>query len=313
MTERALPGTGAMRGSARPRRRRPLSSETVAGYGFIAPAAILMVGLIGFPFVLALWFSVTETWVGRPGPFVGLANFIRLSGNGTFQLTLVNSLLYTIGAVALKTVLGFTLALLLLRITRFEKLIRGAILLPFVIPTALSTLAWWWMFEPTYSVLNWTGRALGMITTDVPWLSDPTLARSAIIVVNLWRGLPFFAITILAGLVAIPQEYYEAAETDGASPWQRFRNVTLPLVKPVLGIVVLFSTILTMADFNIVYLMTRGGPMNSTHLFSTLAHQAGMTSGRLSEGAAISLFLFPLLVVIVIIQLRLVRRQTAYE
>jgi multiple sugar transport system permease protein len=162
-------------------------------------------------------------------------------------------------------------------------------------------------------VLNWTGRALGMITTDVPWLSDPMLARTAIIVVNVWRGLPFFAITILAGLVAIPQEYYEAAETDGAGPWQRFRSVTLPLVKPVLGIVVLFSTILTMADFNIVYLMTRGGPMNSTHLFSTLAHQAGMTSGRLSEGAAISLFLFPLLVVIVVIQLRLVRRQTAYE
>jgi multiple sugar transport system permease protein len=151
------------------------------------------------------------------------------------------------------------------------------------------------------------------MTADIPWLSDPTLARLAIIVVNTWRGLPFFAVTILAGLVAIPREYYEAAETDGAGAWQTFRHVTLPLVKPVLGVVVLFSTILTLADFNIVYLMTRGGPMNSTHLFSTLAHQAGLQSGRLSEGAAISLFMFPVLVAVVVIQLRLVRRQTAYE
>ena len=295
------------------RARRLLSPEAVTGYSFVAPALLLMVGLIGFPFGLALWFSVTETWVGRPGPFVGLANFIRLAQNGTFQQTLVNSLVYTVSAVLLKSVFGFALALLLLRITRFRRLIRGAILLPFVIPTALSTLAWWWMFEPTYSVFNWTGRALGMLRSDIPWLSDPTLAKVAIITVNAWRGLPFFAVTILAGLVAIPQQYYEAAETDGASGWQRFRHLTVPLVKPVLGIVVLFSTILTLADFNIVYLMTRGGPMNSTHLFSTLAHQAGMTSGRLSEGAAISLFLFPMLVVIVIVQLQLIRQQTVYE
>ena len=295
------------------RARRLLSPEAVTGYSFVAPALLLMVGLIGFPFGLALWFSVTETWVGRPGPFVGLANFIRLAQNGTFQQTLVNSLVYTVSAVLLKSVFGFALALLLLRITRFRRLIRGAILLPFVIPTALSTLAWWWMFEPTYSVFNWTGRALGMLRSDIPWLSDPTLAKVAIITVNAWRGLPFFAVTILAGLVAIPQQYYEAAETGGASGWQRFRHLTVPLVKPVLGIVVLFSTILTLADFNIVYLMTRGGPMNSTHLFSTLAHQAGMTSGRLSEGAAISLFLFPMLVVIVIVQLQLIRQQTVYE
>ncbi len=298
-----------MTGPRRPWRR----PEAVAGYGFIAPAAVLIAGLIGFPFGLALWFSVTETWVGRPGPFVGLANFFRLARDGAFQQTLVNSLVYTAAAVALKTVLGFALALLLLRITRFRRFIRGAVLLPFVIPTALSTLAWWWMFEPTYSVFNWTGRALGLLEHDIPWLSDPAIARGAIITVNTWRGMPFFAVTILAGLVAIPREYYEAAETDGASPWQRFRHVTLPLVKPVLGIVILFSTILTLADFNIVYLMTRGGPMNMTHLFSTLAHQAGMTSGRLSEGAAISLFLFPILVVVVVVQLRLIRRQTAYE
>lgn len=296
-----------------PRPRARVSSEVAAGYLFIAPALLLMVGLIGFPFGLALWFSVTETWVGRPGPFVGLANFVRLAKNGTFQQTLINSVVYTGAAVGLKSVLGFALALLLLRITRFRRVIRGAILLPFVIPTALSTLAWWWMFEPTYSVLNWTGRTLGLLHTDVPWLSDPTLAKAAIVTVNVWRGLPFFAVTILAGLVAIPEEYYEAAKTDGAGAWQRFRHVTVPLVKPVLGIVILFSTILTLADFNIVYLMTRGGPMNSTHLFSTLAHQAGMTSGRLSEGAAISLFLFPMLVVIVAVQLRLVRQQTAYE
>lgn len=302
-----------MIGAARRGFGRLVGSDIRAGYLFIAPAALLIAGLVGFPFVLALWYSVSETWVGQRGRFVGLANFIRLSHSTTFLQTLQNSLLYTVCAVILKAILGFTLALLLLRITRFRRLIRGAVLLPFIIPTALSTLAWWWMFEPTYSVLNWTGRALGLIRTDVPWLSDPTLARIAIIVVNTWRGLPFFAVTILAGLVAIPKEYYEAAESDGAGAWQRFWHVTVPLVKPVLGIVVLFSTILTLADFNIVYILTRGGPMNSTHLFSTLAHEAGMSSGRISEGAAISLFLFPILVVVVILQLRLVRRQTAYE
>uniref|UniRef100_A0A831X2G3 Sugar ABC transporter permease n=1 Tax=Thermorudis peleae TaxID=1382356 RepID=A0A831X2G3_9BACT len=177
----------------------------------------------------------------------------------------------------------------------------------------MSTLGWWWLYQPTYGVLNWVLRRLGLIGVDLPWLSDPSLAMASIVIVNTWRGLPFFAVTLLAGLVAIPREYYEAAATDGAAGWRSFRYITLPLIKPVLGIVILFSTILTLADFNTVYVLTKGGPMNMTHLFSTLAFQLGTAGGRISDGAAVSLFLFPVLVVVVALQLRLVRRQTAYE
>ena len=274
---------------------------------------LLLVGLVAYPFGLALWYSVSDSWVGQTGRFVGLDNFVRLLGSGIFLQTLRNSLVFTVASVALKIVLGLALALLLWRLQRFKRLIRGAILLPFIIPTALSTLAWWWIFDPTYSVANWVLRRLGLITTNVEWLSDPTLAMLSIVIVNVWRALPFYAVTILAGLLAIPDEYYEAAGLDGAGSIRRFWHVTLPLVKPVLAITTLFSTILTLADFNIVFVLTKGGPMNSTHLFSTLAFQIGLAGGKLGEGAAISLFLFPILLAVVILQLRLVRRQTAYE
>ena len=305
-------GTLALEGVPRPTRAaRP--SDALVGYAFIAPAAIIIVGLVGYPFVLALWFSVSDAWIGEFGNFVGLANYSRLLQNSIFQQTLQNSIVFTASSVALKTVLGLTLALLLYRINRFRRVIRGAVLMPFVIPTALSTLGWWWLFQPTYGVLNWTLKRLGVISTDIPWLYDPYLAMASVIIVNTWRGLPFFAITILAGLMAIPREYYEAAETDGANPWARFVHITFPLIKPVLGIVVLFSTILTLADFNIVFVLTKGGPMNMTHLFSTLSFQLGTAGGKISDGAAVSLFLFPVLVVVVTLQLRLIRRQTVYE
>lgn len=288
-------------------------SETLAGYAFIAPAAVVIVGLVGYPFILALWFSVSDAWVGEFGRFVGPANYWRLLQNSIFRQTLQNSIVFTASSVALKTVLGLILALLLYRIHRFRRVIRGAVLMPFIIPTALSTLGWWWLYQPTYGVLNWTLKQLGLITTDIPWLPDPYLAMLSVVIVNTWRGLPFFAMTILAGLMAIPREYYEAAEADGAGPWYRFRHITLPLIKPVLGIVVLFSTILTLADFNIVFVLTKGGPMNMTHLFSTLSFQLGTAGGKISDGATVSLFLFPVLVAVVTLQLHIIRRQTAYE
>ncbi len=212
--------------------------------------------------------------------------------------------------MAFKVVLGIILALLLNEQLWFKRMIRGAVLLPWVIPTALSTLGWWWMFNSLYSVVNWTGLALGIMDPPGPnWLGQRYYAMSAVIVVNVWRGLPFFAITILAGLVAIPKELYEAAEADGAGPNARFWHVTLPLLKPVLAVVVLFSTILTFSDFNIVYILTHGGPINATHLFATLSRQVGIDTGRIGEGAAISLYLFPLLVFVVWAQLRFVRKQ----
>ena len=178
-----------------------------------------------------------------------------------------------------------------------------------MIPTALSTLGWWWMFDSLYSVINWTLLRLGLIDKGLQWLGTPHLAMSAIITVNVWRGLPFFAITILAGLVSINPELYEAAESDGAGAWARFRHVTLPLLRPVLAVVILFSTIFTFADFNVVYVLTRGGPINSTHLFATLAHQVGLQAGRIGEGSAIALFMFPALAVIVYFQLHYARKE----
>ena len=212
-------------------------------------------------------------------------------------------------AVILKTVLGMVLAMLSFRTVRFKKWVRGAVLLPWVIPTALSTLGWWWMFDSLYSVFNWTLIHLGIVQVGPNWLGTPSLAKIAVITVNVWRGLPFFAITILAGLVSIPQELYEAAKTDGAGAWARFWYITVPMLKPVLAIVILFSTIFTFSDFNIVYVLTRGGPINSTHLFATLANQIGLQSGKIGEGAAVSLFMFPILVMVVYFQLRFVRKE----
>lgn len=283
--------------------------EHVFGYGLILPALALLVGLVAYPFFMAIYFSLSDYWVGSPGGFVGLQNFRDILGNDVFRRTIYNSFVFTSIAVVLKAVLGVWLALLLFRTMKFKRVIRGAVLLPWVIPTALSTLAWWWMFDSLYSVVNWTGIRLGIISPPGPnWLGITEYAMTAVITVNVWRGLPFFAIIVLAGLVSIPREYYEAAEVDGAGSWSRFRHVTLPLLKPVLAVVILFSTIFTFADFNIVQVLTRGGPVNTTHLFATLAYQTGLTGGNLGQGAAISLFLFPMLAAVVFIQLRYIRR-----
>jgi multiple sugar transport system permease protein len=241
---------------------------------------------------------------------VGIRNFVALWDSDSFRQTFQNAFVFTGISVAFKLVLGVSLALLLNEALWFKRLIRGAVLLPWVIPTALSTLGWWWMFNSLYSVVNWTGISLGIMDPPGPnWLGQKYYAMTAVVAVNVWRGLPFFAITILAGLVSIPKDIYEAAEADGAGPVSRFWYITLPMLRGVLAIVVLFSTIFTFSDFNIVYVLTHGGPINSTHLFATLARQIGLESGRIGEGAAISLYLFPVLVLVVWAQLRFVRKQ----
>jgi multiple sugar transport system permease protein len=290
-----------------------LVGDMSVAYTFVAPAFFLLLFLVAYPFALSVWFSLSDARVGDPGGFIGLDNFKRLLTSSTFLQTLQNSIVFTALALGLKTVFGMALALLLFRITRLKRLIRGAVLLPFIVPTALSTLVWWWMFEPLYSVVNWTLKALHVVKHDIPWLPDPYLAMFSVILVNTWRGLPFFAITLLAGLVAIPRELYEAAESDGAGPIARFWHVTIPLVKPVLAVVILFSTIFTLADFNIVYVLTKGGPMNMTHLFATYSFALGLQSGQIGQGAAVSLFLFPILLFVVFVQLRVVRKSTTYE
>jgi multiple sugar transport system permease protein len=290
-----------------------LVRDTPVAYAFVAPAFLLLLGLVAYPFVLSLWFSLSDARVGESGSFIGLDNFRRLFSSSIFLQTLKNSIIFTAAALSLKIVLGMALALLLFRVVKFKRLIRGAVLLPFIVPTALSTLVWWWMFEPLYSVVNWTLKALHLAKHDIPWLPDPYLAMFTVVLVNTWRGLPFFAITLLAGLVAIPREMFEAAESDGAGPIARFWYVTVPLLTPVLAVVILFSTIFTLADFNIVYILTKGGPMNMTHLFATYSFALGLQSGQIGQGAAVSLFLFPILLAVVFVQLRLVRKSTTYE
>jgi multiple sugar transport system permease protein len=300
----------AARRSGRLRFRELLDHERFLGPAFVTPALLLLLLLVAYPFVMALYFALSNAQIGRPSHWVGLQNFIRLWESDSFRQTFQNAFVFTGIAVAIKVVLGITLALILNEHLWFKRMMRGAVLLPWVIPTALSTLGWWWMFNSLYSVVNWSGIALGVMDPPGPnWLGQKYYAMAAVVAVNVWRGLPFFAITILAGLVSIPKELYEAAESDGAGPTARFWNITLPLLKPVLAVVVLFSTIFTFSDFNIVYVLTHGGPINSTHLFATLSRQIGLESGQIGQGAAISLYLFPVLVFVVLVQLRFVRRQ----
>ena len=307
---RALEVTGVVTPGRLTRVRAWGEREHVFGYGLILPAFMLIACLVAYPFGMAVYFSLSDYWVGSPGRFVGLGNFRDILGNEVFRQTVQNSFVFTACALTFKTVLGIWLALLLARNLRGKRLLRGAVLLPWVIPTALSTLGWWWMFESLYGVVNWTAIRLGIISPPGPnWLGMSSYAMAAVITVNVWRGLPFFAITVLAGLVSIPREFYEAAEVDGASSTDRFWYVTLPLLRPVLAVVILFSTIFTFNDFNIVYVLTRGGPVNTTHLFATLAYQTGLAGGNLGQGAAISLFMLPTLGLVVFFQLRYIRRE----
>ena len=287
-----------------------LDRESILGPVLVTPALLLLLLLVAYPFVMALYFSMSNAFIGRPSHFIGLTNFVKLWESDAFRQTFQNAFVFTGIAVAFKIVMGIVLALLLNEQLWFKRTIRGVVLLPWVIPTALSTLGWWWMFNSLYSVVNWTGIALGLMDPPGPnWLGQRYYAMTAVIIVNIWRGLPFFVITILAALVAIPKELYEAGEVDGANANGRFWHITLPLLKPVLAVVVLFSTIFTFSDFNIVYVLTRGGPINSTHLFATLSRVVGIDTGRIGEGAAISLYLFPILVFVVWAQLRFVRKQ----
>jgi multiple sugar transport system permease protein len=255
-----------------------------------------------------VWLSLSDTSVGNIGRFVGLKNFVKAWDDSIFQNAFKNTFVYTFWATVLKLALGMWLALLLNRSFRGKRIVRASMLLPFIIPTVLSTFAWRWMFDPTFSVLNTLLYQAGFVVTKVPFLSDGAYAMSCAIIVNTWRGMPFFAITLLAGLQTINPDLHEAASLDGANAWRRFWHVTWPLLKPVTLVVVVFSVIQTFSDFQLIYVLTGGGPANSTHLVATYAYQVGVATGLLGEGAAISLFMLPVLFVVVWAQLRYLRR-----
>jgi multiple sugar transport system permease protein len=287
---------------------RLLEDERWLAMLLLLPTLALLALFIAYPFVEGVRLSVTDTKVGVPGKFVGLKNFEEIWSDSIFHVAVWNTCVYTGVATVFKLALGLWLALLLNRHFKGKAFTRAFILLPFIIPTVLSTLAWKWMFDPTFSVINWLLFRLGLIQERINWLGDPNLALASVIVVNVWRGVPFYAISLLAGLQTISPELHEAAAIDGARAWQRFWHVTWPLLLPVTLVIVLFSVIQTFADFQLVYILTGGGPANATQLFATYAYQLGIGTGLLSKGATISLAVFPVLLLVVIVQLLYIRR-----
>jgi len=287
---------------------RLLEDERWLALALLAPTVVLLGVFIAYPFVKGVLLSVTDAKVGVPGSFVGLANFATLMQDSIFRVAVWNTFVYTGVTTVFKLALGLWLAMLLNRHFRGKAFTRAFVLLPFIIPTVLSTFAWKWMFDPTFSVINWALFRIGLITGRINWLGDPDLALISVMIVNVWRGVPFYAISLLAGLQTINPELQEAAAIDGARPWQRFWHVTWPLLLPVTMVVVLFSVIQTFADFQLVYVLTGGGPANATQLFATYAYQIGVGTGLLSQGAAISLAMFPVLLIVVIVQLLYIRR-----
>jgi multiple sugar transport system permease protein len=287
---------------------RLLEDERRLAIFLMLPTIVLLGLFIAYPFVKGIELSVTNTTVGVPGSFVGLDNFQKIWSDDIFRTAVWNTCLYTFVTTVFKLALGLWLALLLNRNFRGKAFMRAFILLPFIIPTVLSTFAWKWMFDPTFSVINFVLFHLGVIHGRINWLGDPGLAMISVIIVNVWRGVPFYAISLLAGLQTISPELHEAAAIDGARAWARFRHVTWPLLLPVTLVIVLFSVIQTFADFQLVYVLTGGGPANATQLFATYAYQLGIGTGLLSQGAAISLAIFPILLLVVIVQLVYIRR-----
>jgi len=274
---------------------RLFDNRNFLGLLFMLPAAILLLLFLTYPLGLGTWLGFTDTKIGRGGAWIGLENFEFLIGDTTAQLSLFNTLFYTFVASVLKFVLGLWLAILLNQHMPFKSFVRAVVLLPFIVPTALSALAFWWLYDAQFSVLSWTLFKLGLIDRYIDFLGDPWNARLATIFANVWRGVPFIAICLLAGLQTISPSLYEAAALDGATPWQRFRFVTLPLLTPIIAVVMTFSVLFTFTDFQLIYVLTRGGPLNATHLMATLSFQRAIPGGSLGEGAALATLMVPFL------------------
>jgi multiple sugar transport system permease protein len=290
----------AVRVRSAPSFRRWTEREAVFSWLMVTPPVLFLVALVGYPFVYGIWLSLQNRPVAHAGEFVGLANFIADWHDPVFWQVAQNTFIYTFVATILKMVGGLGLALVMNQDFKFKNLTRALMLLPFIVPTVLSTISWMWILDPAFSVINWFLIHTGIANPGPSWLGNKYWAMASLIVVNTWRGLPFYAITLLAGLQTISPELYEAATIDGASAMARFRYVTLPLLKPVIFIVTMFSVIFTFADFQLVYVLTRGGPANATHLFATYAFDVAMGGGQLGMGASIALAMLPPLALIII-------------
>ncbi len=299
MRRRSAPTAGFPMASATMLERLQ-NSRNALGYVFMLPAAVLLLGLLAYPLGLGTWLGFTDAKIGRPGEWVGIENFAYLVSDSVARLALFNTLFYTVVASVLKFGLGLWLALLLNKNLPFKSFFRAVVLLPWIVPTALSAIAFWWLYDAQFSVLSWVLTRLGLINRYIDFLGDPWNARLSTIAANVWRGVPFVAISLLAGLQTISPSYYEAAAIDGATPWQQFRHVTLPLLTPIIAVVMTFSVLFTFTDFQLIYVLTRGGPLNATHLMATLAFQRGIPGGSLGEGAALATLMVPFLLAAVL-------------
>ena len=295
--------------------RTPPARRYLFGYTLLAPAVLYVLLLVGIPFVFSLYLAMSDASVGVPvAHFVGLENFRTAVENASFYTALRNTIVFTVGAGILKGLLGTTLAFLLVQAFRGRKVIRALVVIPFTLPIAVSVLGWKWMFDSQFSVINWALNKAALIgpygSPDWPvWLGQPWLAFFSVMFVNVWRGFPFSAIVLLAGLTSVPPEIIDAAKVDGTSFLKRFRLVIVPMIAPILFIGSAFDTVFTLSDLSIVYLLTNGGPDGATEILPTLAYNTGIRGGALGRGAAISLFLFPLLLPAMIMLLRTLRRR----
>ena len=296
--------------SSRPIRRGSLyiflRQRSSIAFMMVLPLLLIIGFLVAYPFFYSIYLSTLNK---SETAFVGISNFLFLFKRETFWMVVQQSVTFALIAVVFKALIGFIAAHAVNNIpSKGQRKWRGMMLVPWVIPPALSTLGWWWLFEPTYSSFNWILEALGL--SAIPWLSDTFWARFSIILVNVWVGAPFFLIMYLAALKSIPEDLYEAASIDGASAWQKLIHVTIPMMRNIISITVLFSIIVTFANFDIVRVLTQGGPRNSTHLFASYSFRVGIESGDIPLGAAVSLFMFPVLAVLAFIILRNVRQRT---
>jgi multiple sugar transport system permease protein len=289
--------------------RALVEREGVFSWLMLAPGVLFLLAFVAYPFFYGIFLSFQERRVAQPGVFVGLANFAVLAHEAVFWQVTRNTFVYTVAATVLKMVGGLAMALVINQQFRGKNLARAFLLLPFIVPTVLSTVAWMWILDPTFSVINWTLLHSGLMKETFSWLGNATLAMVSLIGVNTWRGLPFYGITLLAGLQTISPELYEAAAIDGASITQRFRYITLPMIKPVLIIVTMFSVIFTFSDFQLPYILTHGGPANATHLFATYAFDIGMSAGQLGMGAAVALAMLPALALLIVALTLYLRRE----
>ena len=277
------------------------NSADLLGLVFMLPAASILLVFLTYPLGLGLWLGLTDTKIGRPGVFIGLANYESLFKDSVFWMSVFNTIGYTAVASVFKFVLGLVLALLLNQNIALKSFMRAILLLPWIVPTTLSAIAFWWMYDSQFSIISWALVKAGVIDRYIDFLGNSWNARFSVVAANIWRGIPFVAISLLAGLQTISPSLYEAATIDGATRWQSFRHITYPMLTPIIAIVMTFSVLFTFTDFQLIYVITRGGPVNATHLMATLSFQRAIPGGQLAEGAAIAMAMVPFLVAAILI------------